>query len=357
MAIDSGNAIHVVWRDLVSWPLYAIYYSKSIDYGSTWSASQKLADAPEDGRVAAAIAIDSSDTIHVVWCSSTPGNYDLYYRRSADEGTSWTTARRLTWTSGRSTIPRVATVGNAIHVVWDDETPGHHEIYYKGSADGGVTWSAVRRLTWTSGHSYEPALAAGPDGTLHFIFVREKPWGGAEIFHKKSTDGGANWSLPKRLTWDIHHGSTHPAIAVDSAGHIRIVFNRYIYYEPTAQDYSEVYFETSSDGGANWSPAKRISWTKFNSSTPAVATGSNGGIHVVWSDYSPVADEIYYKKSLDDGLTWTPLASLSQLTDCALHPAIAVDSNNTIHVVYDTECVSEGIYFTRTLIALPWPQK
>ncbi len=44
----------------------------------------------------------------------------------------WTAAKRLTWTSGWSHAPAMALdSGNAIHVVWPDDTPGNYEIYYK----------------------------------------------------------------------------------------------------------------------------------------------------------------------------------------------------------------------------------
>ena len=34
------------------------------------------------------------------------------------------------------------------------------KICYKRSVDGGTTWSALKRLTWTSDWSYYPAIAA-----------------------------------------------------------------------------------------------------------------------------------------------------------------------------------------------------
>ena len=44
----------------------------------------------------------------------------------------WTSVRRLTWTSGASHYPAVAVdSSNGIHVVWRDETPGNVEIYYR----------------------------------------------------------------------------------------------------------------------------------------------------------------------------------------------------------------------------------
>jgi len=44
----------------------------------------------------------------------------------------WTPAKRLTLNSGSSLYPAIAVdpSGNP-HMVWDDDTPGNREIYYK----------------------------------------------------------------------------------------------------------------------------------------------------------------------------------------------------------------------------------
>jgi len=43
----------------------------------------------------------------------------------------WSTAKRLTWTSGNSQSPAIAIeASDIIHVVWSDDTPGNDEIYY-----------------------------------------------------------------------------------------------------------------------------------------------------------------------------------------------------------------------------------
>jgi hypothetical protein len=70
----------------------------------------------------------------------------------------WTASQRITWTSGYSESPVIAVdpSGN-LHVVWKDSTPGNDEIYYKKSTDGGASWSTSQRLTWSPGSSYGPA--------------------------------------------------------------------------------------------------------------------------------------------------------------------------------------------------------
>ena len=48
------------------------------------------------------------------------------------EAQTWQATKRLTWNSGDSWYPAIATDSSGnIHVVWHDYTPGNREIYYK----------------------------------------------------------------------------------------------------------------------------------------------------------------------------------------------------------------------------------
>jgi hypothetical protein len=79
----------------------------------------------------------------------------------------WTPAKRLTWTAGNSGSPDLAVdFPDHLHVIWYDGTPGNYEIYYKKSADAGSTWSANKRLTFTSGNSWWTAIAVDSSGKL-----------------------------------------------------------------------------------------------------------------------------------------------------------------------------------------------
>jgi hypothetical protein len=78
------------------------------------------------------LAIDSSNALHVIWRDYTPGNYELYHRKGAAGGATWGAPKRLTWNSGLSTDPAMAIdSGGTIHLVWDDNTPGNYEIFYR----------------------------------------------------------------------------------------------------------------------------------------------------------------------------------------------------------------------------------
>ncbi|MEM3002136.1 MAG: choice-of-anchor D domain-containing protein, partial [Candidatus Nitrosocaldus sp.] len=243
------------------------------------------------------VAIDSANNIHVVWHDNTPGNYEIYYKKSTDGGNTWSADQRLTYTSGVSNNPMIAIdSANNIHVVWHDNTPGNYEIYYKKSTDGGNTWTWAKRLTYTSGSSNNPAIGVDSSGNIHVVWHDNTP-GNYEIYYKKSTDGGNTWTWAKRLTY-TSGSSNNPAIGIDSSGNIHVVW-----HDNTPGNY-EIYYKKSTDGGNTWTWAKRLTYTSGSSNNPAIGIDSSGNIHVVWHDNTPGNYEIYYKKSTDGGNTW-----------------------------------------------------
>jgi hypothetical protein len=60
---------------------------------------------------------------------------------------SWGPSQRITWTPEGSGNPAIAVDAYSdIHVVWHDFSPGAAEIFYKKSTDGGSSRSPSQRL-------------------------------------------------------------------------------------------------------------------------------------------------------------------------------------------------------------------
>ena len=255
---------------------------------SDWGATKRITWNSGDSYDPA-IAVDSSNNIHMVWCDYTPGNSEIYYKRSTDGGLTWSDSQRLIWNSGNSSYPAIAIdSNNNLHVMWHDWTPGNWEIYYKRSTDGGSTWNATKRITWTSSDSYDPEIAIDSNNNLHVVWYDSTP-GNYEIYYKRSTDGGSTWGATKRLTWNSSN-SIHPAIAIDSNNNLHVVW-----WDSTPGNW-EIYYKRSTDGGLSWGAMKRLTWNSGSSCDPAIAIDSNNNIHVVWYDSTPGNYEIYYKK-------------------------------------------------------------
>jgi hypothetical protein len=328
----AGNNIHVVWQDDTSGNR-EIYYRRSRNDGDNWGRVNRLT-SNAGGSYAPTIAV-SGDNIHVVWFDDTPGNREIYYMRSSDNGATWGGRRRLTHTAGSSFTPSIAVSENKVHVVWMDNTKGNYDIYYKRSTDNGVTWDGKRRLTKNVGYSSYPYMAVS-GSNIHVVWQDDTP-GRAEIYYKLSTDDGAAWGKQKRLT--NSDGSYSPAVAV-SGSNAHVVWHGY-----TPGNY-EIFYRRSTDNGTTWRKQKSIIKHEGWSLYPSIAVTDNN-VHVVWSDSKPGNWELYYKRSLDNGATWGGRRRLTRNAGWSDRPTMVVSSIN-IHVAWmDDTTGNWEIYYKR----------
>jgi Tol biopolymer transport system component len=269
---------------------------------------------------------------------ATPGNGEIYFKRSTDGGTTWSANRRLTNNAGHSEHPDIAVDGLNIYVVWNDATPGNGEIYFKRSTDGGTTWSANRRLTNNAGESRRPQISV--NGSNIYMVWREETTGNREIYFKRSTDGGITWSANRRLTNNAGE-SQDPQISVNGS-------NIYVVWDDDSTGYREIYFKRSTDGGITWSANMRLT-NNTNSWSPVIAVdGPN--IYVVWGNDTPGNGEIYFKRSADRGATWTANRRLTNNTGGSWDPFIAVDGSNIYVVWMDDTPGNYEIYFKKGIL-------
>ena len=278
--------IHVAWYDTRAGAgNFEIYYKRSTDAGVTWSADTRLTYDPAFSWYQSIACTDQN--LHVVWRESRDGNYDIFYKRSSDQGMTWGVDTNLTQASGSSETPCIAVAGSVLHVLWfDNRDGGAYEIYYKRSSDQGITWEPDVRLTNDPGVSFGPC-AVTRDSLVHVIWqdARDGNW---ELYYKRSVDYGSTWGSDTRLT-DASETSESPSV-VASATNIHIVW-----WDNRDGNY-EIYYKVSTDQGLTWSSDMRLtddgSWSQF----PHIAA-ADSMLHVIWREGRAGNDEIYYKRN------------------------------------------------------------
>lgn len=173
LAADGSN-VYLAW---VNTGNSEIYFRRSINKGATWSTAKRLTTNSGDSAVPS-MAV-SGQKIHVAWRDNTPGNHEVYYKTSPDKGVTWSAVKRLTNNSGSSAEPSVAADGSYVYVAWQDNTPGNHEIYVKTSADNGTTWSKAKRITNNIGVSVTASISAAPliSGAWAYQIIRHNALG------------------------------------------------------------------------------------------------------------------------------------------------------------------------------------
>jgi len=328
LAAGSNGVMHLVWFDNRNGPPgnYEIYYKRSTDEGRSWdTADTRLTFDPGESYTSTISA--SGLFVHVVWWDGRDGDYEIYYKRSTDGGLSWSSDVRLTYATGVSRFPSQGGSGSVVHVVWEDARNGNSQIYYKRSLDDGATWdpdTCLARSTWGS---YSPAIASQGD-TVHVVWYdnRDKPYY-PEIYYKRSTDSGRSWSPDTRLTLDSSNSLVPTISTSGSMVHVAWSDERDGNYE--------IYYKRSTDGGLSWSSDLRLSALPYaSSSSPIFASGNL--VHVAWEDERDGNQEIYYKRSTDSGSNWSPDTRLTAAPGNSHHPFLTV-SNSVVHVVWNEE--------------------
>ena len=90
-----------------------------------------------------------------------PGNQDVFFTSSNDNGKTFSNPVNLGNNSRISTNPQISSHENNVYVLWYDFTPGNFEIFFTVSNDNGQTFNMPLNLTNAVG-SQNPQIAVAP---------------------------------------------------------------------------------------------------------------------------------------------------------------------------------------------------
>ncbi len=331
---SSGDSVHVVWWDSRDGN-DEIYYKNSTDGGTSWGADKRLTNNSAISELPSIAVLGS--VVHVVWVDLRDGEDEIYYKRSTDGGNNWESDTALTNDDNvTSWLPSVLVSGSIVHVIWRDLRDGNREIYYKRSADEGISWDSDMRLTNAPLDSFFPSgTVSGP--SIHIVWVDERD-GNPEIYYKRSTDAGLSWEADIRLTNNSAMSSV-PCVSV-SGSVVHVV------WDDLRDTNWEIYYKPSTDGGISWGADSRLTNNVFSSWDPFV-TVSGSVVHVAWYDERDGNYEIYYNRSGNGGVSWGTDTRLTNNSAGSERPSISV-SGSVVHLVwFDERDGNPEIYYKR----------
>ena len=223
-----------------------LYFSRSTDDGSTWSATQILnSDAATDGGLGddipavACVPRNTSRTCIVAWARANTG---LMVARSNDQGATWTSP---------TLVSNVLTTISAVHIsvgddstwliVWYSETQSG--VYATRSTNAGISWSGVTQIAPTT---HLPAaqgdLSTDGSGLWMLALSMEDtsispPWD--KIYVLESRNNALNWTGSYVTSGTL---DTFPKICNNRKGGWLLSFQ----YYTTGQDFDIKYMRQSS---------------------------------------------------------------------------------------------------------------
>lgn len=329
---STGNYVHAVWADGRHGYPWEVYYKRSNDQGVNWGPDIRFTTDNKQSFYPTVKV--SGSAVHVMWHKwvATPAGY--YYKRSNDNGQTWSADVPLITSQGNANFPYMAVEGNIIHVVWQDYLVGNLEIYYKRSTDGGTTWSANERLTNNVNESSWPCVAvSGSD--VHLVWADNR-FGSTnfEIMYKHSSDNGVTWGTDTRLT---NAPSLSAYCDISASGqYVHVVWEDY----RTSGNF-EMFYKRSTDGGATWEADNRLTYT---SATNLSVVSSGSLVHATWLGYF---NAVYYKRSVNNGASWGDSTRLTDGIPGIYGPSISLAGDNVNVLWTDTRNTNSQIYYKR----------
>lgn len=168
-----------------------VYYSSSSDLGVSWSAPVKVFDAASAGWIVVPetqLAIDNQEHLYISWSRASIPNQKspagVYFSKSLDNGTTWSTPLEISAAADDHPY-LVVTSENTLHLVWARTISGGYELWHVWSPDGGDNWSPPVRIPGIGSVSPNISLVADAAGSIHLVGIEATREGTAGIFYAR----------------------------------------------------------------------------------------------------------------------------------------------------------------------------
>jgi hypothetical protein len=282
------NNFSVTWAGLDENDVGTVFYRRSTDSGTTFSAPINFSSAMPDGQVIQFGQETVAAQGNYVYCLFLTTGSKVYCRRSNDGGANFYGLQELSYTSSHFAdgislsggwwpvlaLDPADASGATVHSFWHG---GAHVV----STDGGANFSAPQQVLprFAMQANSRPQMAVGPDGRPHFVteadfyFPRNiGGWGDLDIFYRALSPAAAPWGANNALQLV----STYNDYRYDN---MQVLPSSYLNF--TAQMTGEVWVRPFPGGmttGSTWGVEPIFHKTETNYSSYALQTwGTYGG--------------------------------------------------------------------------------
>jgi hypothetical protein len=295
--------------------------------GHTFSNITNITNNNYDSVYAQIAAIDNN--VYVVWQESVTDNsneknYEVYFKKSEDQGNTFSKAINLSNNPGFSEHPQIAVSKNGIFIVWADNTNSNNtEIMFTKSLDNGTTFGEVRNLSNNSKNSNNQEISVY-DENVYVVWqdidkiyshsnkkvLTDKEISSSIIF-RGSTNNGDTFTDQMEIINNTY--DSYPKVN-SYQNYVYVVWNTET--KSSSKDYKNtgLFFIRSSDNGKNFDNSIRLVDNNFGESQISVLKNE---VVIVWGGlHTKNINDIYFVKSDDNGDTFTdPSIILQNITN------------------------------------------
>lgn len=403
----SGNSVYVVWQEHTGGQNMEVFLSRSGDGGTTFDAPINVSQSSSfSGNPKIAV---SGNLIYVVWEEfvSDRNDTDIFFREAEDQNGSFVWAPPLDapgknlslsppvcGTPGNKTgpcpsqEPAVVAFGDNVFVAWGEATDYlispvtvgqsatqftllNSEILFTHSTNRGADFtpspavisgpkpSSICGADAPQTPSLNPTLAAA-DGHLYIAWedcTRPK----SKVLFRRLPDPTGSFTPPLSqdptiLSGSIN-GSNRPELAAEG-DRVYLLWEGFPFPEESntcpvlggSAPNSEILLIRSLNQGATFTSTDDLPQTNLSNNACSSNDGkiavSDGSIHVVWMDNTPGLAGLVYRKSTDNGATFSPAVNI-QGSGSAANPSITASSNTLFTTWEDATLGNLEVVFTK----------
>jgi hypothetical protein len=317
-----GSNTYVIWQDSVRGRNYDIFIKKSIDNGTTFGPEVNLSGNPGFSEHPQLSAYESN--VYAVWADNTPGNREVLFSMSTDNATSFDDARNLSDNTSDSFNQEMAAIADSVYVVWTDrDQQDKTRILLRASSDGGATFSGTVQIADRASVGSFPKVATYGDD-VYVIWNAIGNGMDEGLYFAKSSNGGATFESPAKLA--------------DNPGESQVAaYNNTVYIMSGGLDSAEangLLFLKSDDGGKTFfDPIQIDVGGRFvNPLNVEIAADSHDVAYVAAQVFSGGNEEIILLPISGGNATGTVnLSKNEKVSEC---PSIAIAGDH-IYVVWE----------------------
>lgn len=268
-----------------------------------WSLPVKVLSRPDTHALPTGLVAPAGSTAVVVYetCNNSGTCYSVEVRRTTDGGASWEPAVVL---SNDGYFSSMAGRGANADVVWvnNDNT-----VRYARSTNGGQSYARAKKIAFAE-HLGETSIARGPSGLVAIGWVQNS-WTG-KVNVRVSTDGGSSF------------GPTHTVVTGIYEPGIRVAAGNGVVYVAYVKNQT-LLVRRSTDAGASWSTPHKLSEQIVGASQEQFSvTADRSDVYVA---YVHESGSLRYRHSVDKGVTWSAELQLLKADRYASTPRLALE--------------------------------
>jgi hypothetical protein len=337
--------------------------NKTLESELVFSNVTNITNNPTDSVYAQIVAKDNN--VYMIWQesvtqNSNEKNYDIFFKKSEDNGNTFSKPINLSNNPGFSEHPQIAVSKNGVFIVWADNTNSNNtEIMFTKSEDNGTTFSKVINLSNNSQNSNNQEISAFDENVYvvwqdidsnnfydNEINGEKKPL--SSIIFKASLDTGKTFNDSIELANNTN--DAYPKVN-SYKEHVYVTWNSENSSSSKNEDEnSGLFFIKSSDRGNNFENSIRIAHYNFGESQMAV---DENKVVILWGGlHAKNINDIYFVQSDDNGTAFTDPYIISEKdasaenrknTDKINSPSnVEIPTNNSAYIVWQDKISQEN---------------